>query len=356
MLPYYLLVIIPLLLSVPEYLSPPTRRRRRWGRVPVVFFFFGLFLLLSLRDRSIGVDTARYAYHFEQVRTLGWGEIWAYHGGEGAFFFLCKLVATLGGDYRTLLVVVALICTLPTALFYMTRTLSPSLTLAMYPVLPVFMMSFSGLRQAIAVALAVPVFCAATRKHWMRACLWIAVAFCFHRSAAVLILFLPATHIRLSVRHLPALAVLYALAYAARRPLFSVCLRLLGESERVEEMTDTGGMGMLLLFAGCLLIAFLIPSPRALNRESHAMRTLLCVAVFIQLFSSVHPLSMRLNYYFILFIPPLMGRVLRMRGRLTPSLAAGARLCMVVFFVIFYAARIMVSDSLGIYPYRPFWG
>ncbi len=355
MLPYYLLVAIPLFLSTPEYLFPPSRGRTRWNRVPVWLFFIGLFCLLSLRHLSIGVDTARYAWHFKQLAKLPWKKFLAYRDGEWAFFLLCKVIATLGGNERTMLVVSALLCVLPVAVLYVTRTVSPSLTLSMYPVLPIFMMSFSGLRQAIAVSLAVPVYCAVVKKQWIRAFLWMALAFFFHRTALVLLLFIPALRMRLRLSHLPALLVLYAAVYAARRPLFSICLRILGESDRYEEMTESGGGSMLLLFVGCLLLSFLIPFETSLDDETRGMRNLLSIAVLIQLFSSVHPLSMRMNYYFILFIPLFMGRVLSVEGRMAASLASALRLSMAAFFVVFYIARIMVSDSLAIYPYRPFW-
>ncbi len=356
MLPYYLLILLPLLLSTPEYLLPSSQARRRWIRVPIVLFFAGLFCLLSLRDVSVGVDTPQYAWHFDRVAELEWGEIWEYRRGEWAFFLLCKLVATLGGGYRTMLVVTAAICVLPVAYLYATRSESPSLTLTLYPVLPIFMMNFSGLRQAIAVALAVPVFCAAVRKRWVRALLWVALAFCFHRTALVLLLLIPAVHIRLRSRHLPALALLYAVVYALRRPLFAFCLRLLGETERYGEMTESGGGSMLLLFAGCLLLAYLVPEETELDRETDGMRTLLSIAVLLQLFSSVHPLSMRMNYYFILFIPPLLGRVLCARGRLASPLSGALRVAMSMFFVAFYITRIMNGNSLRIYPYQAFWG
>ncbi len=356
MLPYYLLVSIPLFLSTPEYLLPPSEKRTRLLRLPMVLFFLGLLCLLSLRHVLVGVDTVRYVWHFEQVARIPWRAVFAYREGEWAFFLLCKLIAVLGGDARTMLVLVSLLCVLPVAVFYVRFAESPSLTLAMYPVLPIFMMNFSGLRQAIATALAVPVFCAAVKRQWWQAVLWVGAAFCFHRSAAVLLLLIPAVHLRLKVRHLPVLGGLYAVVYAARRPLFSLCLRLLGETNRYDEMTETGGVGMLLLFLGCLLLAFLIPEEACMDAETRGMRNLLALSVLLQLFSTVHPLSMRMNYYFILFIPPLMGRVLTAKGRLSSTLAGGVRAAMAAFLIIFYILRIVESDSLGIYPYRPFWG
>ncbi len=355
MLPYYLLVSLPLFLSTPEYLLSPSKQRTRLLRVPVLLFFLGCFCLLACRHVSIGTDTARYVWHFRRISDVSWEDIRTYRDGEWAFFVLCKLISDAGGNERTLLAVAAILCVLPVMLLYVTRTSSPSLTLSMYPVLPIFMMSFSGLRQAIAVALAAPVYCAAVKKQWWRALVWVALAVLFHRTAAVLLFLIPAVHIRLRRRHLPVLCMLYVGVYAARRPLFSLCLRILGEAERYDEITDTGSISMILLFVICLFIAFLIPDERALDEESKGMRTLLAIAVLIQLFSTVHPLSMRMNYYFILFVPLLMGRVLSAKGQLAPSLAALWRAAMAAFFVIFYIIRIMESDSLGIYPFRPFW-
>ncbi len=366
MLPYYLLVAMPCFVWLLSRAMRECDRRRvlkrrfiglgtlRVGGASAAVFFLGLFFLLSLRDLSIGVDTVRYAWHFEKVSELSWEELLDYRDAEWGYFGLGKLVASCGGDFRAFLAVVAALCTLPTGYLYATRSPAPLLSLSLYMILPTFMISFSGLRQAVAVALGVPVFCAVSKRRWFRAILWVGVATLFHRSAAVLLLMLPLFGRRFRAVHLPLYALLCGGIYAARGPLLRFLVSLLGESaaERYGQTVETGGSTMILLLGGFLFLAFFVPREVELDRETRGLRNLLALSLLIQLFSPVSTLSMRLNYYFLLFVPLCLARVLTVRrGRLEIFLCGVLRAALTVFFVCYFFSRTTVTDSLGIYPY-----
>ncbi len=370
MLPYYFLVAsIPLVCLLSRAMRECDRRRvlkrrfialgtLRTGGAPAAVFFLGLFCLLSLRDLSVGVDTARYAWHFEQVAGLPREELFDYRDAEWGYFGLGWLVAVCGGDFRTFLVVIAALCTLPTGYLYATRSPSPLLSLSLYMILPTFMISFSGLRQAVAVALGVPVFCAVSKRRWLRAILWVGVATLFHRSAAVLLLMLPVFGRRFRAVHLPLFALLCGGIYAAKGPLFRFLVSLFGASaaDRYGQTVETGGTTMILLLGGFLFLAFFVPREAEIDRETRGLRNLLAISLLIQLFSPVSTLSMRLNYYFLLFVPLCLSRVLTVRrGRLEIFLCGVVRAALAVFFIFYFFARTAVTDSLGIYPYVPLW-
>ncbi len=359
MLPYYLLVAVPTVFGLTITVVDLCRGRRRdlSLRVFMALFFLGYILLLACRHTYIGLDTANYGRHFAKVAGMEWGDILHYRDSDWAYFFLCKLIAMCGGDFRVLLVVVAVLTAVPVGILYAERSKSPLLSVSLYLILPVFMLGFSGLRQAVAVALGAMAYRAVVARRWGWAVFWIISAVLFHRSAFVLIMLIPLRFFRLRAGHLPILAALYSGVYVMKEPVFGFLLSLLGEAsaDRYGTIRQTGGTTMILLFALILVMAFLLPVESELDEETCYMRNLLALALFIQLFSSISTLSMRLNYYFILYIPLLLSRILTARARVEKLLTWGARGGMTAFFLTYYFTQTTVTDSLRIYPYIHFW-
>jgi hypothetical protein len=64
---------------------------------------------------------------------------------------------------------------------------------------------------------------------------------------------------------------------------------------------------------------------------------------------------MRLNYYYILFIPVLIPRITSRFKWVSPFIRDVINIVMIVFFVGYYFISAASTDSLGIYPYVPFW-
>ncbi len=316
-------------------------------------FFLIYFLLLALRHEWLGTDTWRYLQHFERISHLDWTELPDYRDSEWGYLALNKLVAVCGGNGRAFLWVSAALSVLPVAVLYATRVESPLLAISLFLVLPVFMMGFSGIRQAIAMALGAWVYLATVRRRWWLALPLALLAYMFHKSGIVLLALYPLYHLRLRPRHLPLLLVVYAGVYAVKERAFSLLVSLLGEdmSDRYGEITETGGVTMLILFVLFLLYAFLLPDERTLDPETRGMRNFLALSVLIQLFSPISTISMRLNYYFILFIPILLSRVSARRGHADAFLTGLIRVGMTVFFLVYYFTRTVRTDSLHIYPY-----
>ena len=92
------------------------------------------------------------------------------------------------------------------------------------------------------------------------------------------------------------------------------------EDDEVEDTTSdeysdisiklTGSYGSLILFIIYALFAYLIPDEKLIDRETKGLRNFMILVVCIQLFAPLHTLAMRFNYYYLLFIPLLISKVL----------------------------------------------
>ena len=117
---------------------------------------------------------------------------------------------------------------------------------------------------------------------------------------------------------------------------------------------------MLILFALFTIISYILPDDKAIDRETIGLRNFLLFAVLLQCFAPVHYLAMRMNYYFIMFIPILIPKVLKNTKYHFGDVAWLAKIVMNGFFLVYYLFNTYVSCQTGLsaldtYPYKFFW-
>lgn len=112
---------------------------------------------------------------------------------------------------------------------------------------------------------------------------------------------------------------------------------------------------MLLLFIVFAVFAYLIPDESKLDRDTIGLRNFLLLAVVLQMFASLHSLAMRMNYYYIAFIPLLLPKIIEYRSKTWNQIAVVARYAMIAFFVAFFFITAPNDNSLQTFPYRFFW-
>lgn len=99
-----------------------------------------------------------------------------------------------------------------------------------------------------------------------------------------------------------------------------------------------------------------MPEEKTLDQDTLAMRNFLLLSVALQIFAMLHPLSMRMNYYYLIFVPILIPKIVK---RCKPGFSQIARLSVVVmttYFIYYFLINgINDNDDLNVFPYIPFW-
>jgi len=108
------------------------------------------------------------------------------------------------------------------------------------------------------------------------------------------------------------------------------------------------------------VMAYVLPDEKKMSQETLGMRNYLLAAVVLQCFAPLHTLSMRMNYFFIIFIPELIPRLLMIPKSSMNKVAKTASIVLTVFFSLYYLYNTYRSCQTGIsvlhtYPYVPFW-
>ncbi len=97
-----------------------------------------------------------------------------------------------------------------------------------------------------------------------------------------------------------------------------------------------------------------------MDDELFGLRNFLLLAVVLQCFAPIHPLAMRLNYYYILFIPMTMARLIDIPKSSMKRIAKLASVMIALYFTYDFLSKTYQSYITGIsaldtIPYKFFW-
>lgn len=358
MFAYYLLVGIPMLLALLMYSIKYKYRLNRppYQKAVIRVFFLIYFLLLAFRSAETGADTWNYLSKFQTARHSTWAEYVFSRSSEHGYAFLTKLISCITDSEQLFLTVIAAITVYPIAKLYMEESESSLLTISLFLILPMFQMQFSGLRQAVAMAFIPAAYRCIRERKLLKFLIVVWLASLFHRSAWVILLLYPVYHARIPRKAmiwvLPALAVVIVFRVQIFLLLYSVMAVILAENEVT--VVETGATSMLLLFSIILVFSYLFLGKT--DEETAGQRNILILSVAVQSFAMINTLAMRVNYYYLLFLPLLLPKVIRRIPSKNKWFATMVELVCCAYFIIYFFRKAHSGvDSLSIYPYIPFW-
>jgi hypothetical protein len=370
MVPYILLIFVPLLFSFVTFYRRGEKhiaivggsRKVLQNSCVLPVFFIILILMLSLRDETIGRDLGRYKYYFNRTAVLELEHLDRVNL-DALYVLLMWLVSRFTDDFQIFLVVVAVITVLPVAKLYCEDREHSFLKIILFVNMSNFVLLFSGLRQSIAMAVGIIAYQYVREKKPLSFLLAAIIAFGFHHSAFMIFSFYPLYYAKFKKKHLWVIIPAIVLAFAFNKTIFSIAvnvLRLISNEKYSVAMSSTGAYTMLLLFAAFAVFSYMIPNEKLMDQETLGLRNILLAAVVLQGFAPIHNLAMRLNYYFIIFIPILIPKILKYAKKFSYDVVLFMKVCIIVvlggyyLLIAYFSCKSGVS-ALDTYPYVPFW-
>lgn len=365
MLAYVLIVLIPFLFTMVTmekgriYVCGDSEKRKRSMALPV--FFFMLFAILAVRHETIGRDLPNYKYYFEMHSQSNLKQLQA-HDMEPLFKLFNWIVGHLTHNFQWYLAIVALICIVPIAMVYLEDREHSYLKIVLFLNMSIFIMLFSGIRQSLAMAMGMIAYRFVRKKKLPAFIAVVLVAVGIHHSAIMLFFMYPAYYMALRKKHFYIIIPAILACYVFNQQIFALISTVLSSYADEYEVTagSTGAFGMLFLFILFAVFSHVIPDEAKMDQEMLGLRNLLLVAVLIQCFAPLHNLAMRMNYYYILFIPVLIPKVIKAAKDDYVQVATTAKHVMCAFFTVYFLIGIYNSYVTGIsaldtVPYIPFW-
>lgn len=369
MIPYLLLIFIPFLfnfVSIKQY----NKRQLCIGKgqsitqnsMALPVFFIILILILALRHETIGRDVIAYKSYFFRWSENSLSDFFPIQL-ESLFKVYNWVIGQVSVDYQVYLAITSLVTVLPIALLYCEDRRNGYLKIILFVNMATFVMLFSGLRQAIAMAIGMIAYRFVRKKKLFPFLLLGLLALGVHHSAFMLFLMYPIYHMTIKKKHLIIIIPVIVTVYIFKRQFFSFIvniLALISDKYTDAEISTTGAVTMLILFAIFAVFSYVIPDERMVDKEIVGLRNLLLLALVMQCFAPLHSLAMRLNYYYILFIPILISKVLTVYKPVFRQVAVVGNYVMCIFFTMYYVMNTYLSYVTGIstldtIPYLPFW-
>lgn len=358
MWPYVVLILLPILAQhmrvkgATLYIARPEEDN---SRNALRLFFGMLLLLLILRHQSVGIDMKNYIRIFEYIAKSSWSKALG-RSAEIGYSALNKLVSLVTEDFFWMQAAAAVLSVWCLGNAYSRYSGDGALTIVLFVVLSNFVLVFSGLRQSIAISLGFWAFEQVRRRRFLPFLAVVVLAVFFHTSAFMLIFLYPLYHVRISRKWLLWVIPAMAVVFLFNRQIFGVLAVFLSMYTKYDaHISSTGAYTMLILFSLFAVFAYLIPDEEALDADTLGMRNYLLLAVVLQMFAPLHNLAMRMNYYYMAFIPLVIPRIIRCRSTRWNQVALAARHIMVVFFAVYFFATAPEDNVLRTFPYRFFW-
>lgn len=322
-------------------------------------FFAVFFLLLSLRATTVGVDLWNYLNKYHAIAARDLSALWSNRvNTDIGYGILNKLMALLGVSDRMFIMMMALFTTAPIAWLYIKESDNWMLTISLFIILPIFSMCFSGYRQALAIAVVPLQFYFTKKQNIPGFLLSVLLAYSFHSTALFMLILYPVYHLRIKKIWLLGLVPLMTVLYIFNKQIYSFTAGLLGGKfeERYGTVSDTGAYTMLILFVLFAVMSFVLPDETIMESEDFGLRNLLLLTVVLQFFAPVNTIAMRLNYYYLVFIPIAVPRMLTLHKAQLRKFAVIAEYAMIIVFTGYFLYKAYRGkDTLHIYPYKPFW-
>lgn len=350
MLLFYLMLLLPL--AVYAVLSR-TDRHESANRAAITCFFIILFLALALRGETVGRDIPGYKYYFEVISRSGWGEIFSLDLEPG-FILLNKLVSLFTDNFQIFIAVTAAITVFPLCKIYREEIKNAGITAVLFINMSTFVMMFSGIRQAIAITLGVIAFKFVKEKKWIKFLIISAIAMTFHTSAFMLFLMYPVYHYKLKRNSFWLLTSIFAFCLIFNRQIMTVLMFLMPDRYSDTSLSYNNAYTMIILFAIFTAYSVIIPDERKLGATGRGLRNMLLLSTLLQTFAPVHPLSMRMNYYYIIFIPLMLPKIMNASEDKWKNTVELSKFIMLVFFTAYFF-YMSTSPNSYIFPYHFFW-
>jgi hypothetical protein len=311
--------------------------------------------MLALRNYRVGADTLGYKVGYIVSGNSNLGDLLAYAEREYGFVILTKLIRTITPSFRIYLILMTSLTLLPMALYYRRESEYPLLSIALFVTVAPFSMFFSGMRQAIAISIGVIAWQLAKERRLIWFLVVVLLAAMFHITALILLLMYPIYTLNLTAKRLLFAIPVIGLVYIFNKPIFAFLSSFLWKEYEKPESAGGGGFTVLLLLVVFAVYSYFIPDQRFIDRETAALRNLLLLSITLQCFAPIHPLAMRLNYYFLIFIPVLIPKIaVRSKPNFRNLATASVLVMLVGFTVYFFYNAYTGKDILRIFPYFAF--
>lgn len=354
MLVFYVLLLVPIAMQHFVMGAKYIRLEKKNNSALFVFFLL-LTVLVMLRHESVGNDTGNYINAFNRCVNFNWRDI-PQITGEPGYVYFNKIISLFTKTPQVFLAITAIVTTAMIYPTYRRLNTDASLIIVIFSAMSTFVMMFSGIRQMLAIGIGFVAYEFTRRRKPIPFAITVLAAMTFHVSAFMLVFMYPLYHVKITKKWLLFVVPVLVVLFLFNNQIFAVLGLLLQRYTKYDaSITQTGAYTMIILFAMFSVFAFLIPDENLLDKETIGLRNFLLFSLVLQMFAPLHTLAMRMNYYYIIFIPLLLPKIIKCKSKRWEQVAVVGRHVMVIFFLVYFFINMQGGGNLHVFPYHFFW-
>ena len=276
-----------------------------------------LTLIVGLRDwESCGIDLYRYYKTYDYLVNGSLDSSFDIREGSSILFFLTMaLCSKIGISYQTFVSIISIIFIITIIVLYKKKTNYPLISIFLFLGMGVFVFSFSGLKQVIAMTLVIWSYILFESENKIIAYVLLFCAMLYHPTAIIFLPFLLVKNIPVTKIILIISMVVFSVFLVFRMQI-GLFLTLLYAEEYADRYESTGSLTSTALFMIILFLLLLFYKPRnkkysfVVKKSYFTSFYILYFAVLIQICSSFAYSFTRLNYFYMLFLPIAVSNII----------------------------------------------
>lgn len=335
-----------------------------------IFLFFitiQLSVVSGLRSQWVGVDSNRYARHFENVANIDSLKGLFQYDQEVGYVIYQKIISIFSEQYAVLFFLTSLMIFTILAWFVKQYSNNYFLSYLIFISLGFFEFTMSGIRQSIAISVGLIAFHFALERKPIKFLIIVLLAVSFHSSSIILFLFYPLANLNITNIKLVFVSLIYILTYFFRYRIGEMLTLFYYDDEAstiLHRYSTSSGLGTLTIFMIILVIAgYTLSNPNRDDLEITYKATFstTIISIFFQTLSSFSYLFTRLNMYYMLllivFIPNFLTNISTNRNQNTLSsyvLNQFILIVIVVALTIYYLTGVN-NNINNLLPYKFYW-
>jgi len=317
--------------------------------------------MIGLRSPLMGTDLlygSEYGYlgTYKSIANMNWKEIFTTNVAnyEKGYVIFNKILSYISTNPQFLLIVCALICGISVSYFIYKNSKLPFLSTIIYLGLPCFLINFSGLRQALAIAITLFAVPFIQKKKIIPFVLIVIFASFFHLSAIIFLLAYPVYYIKSEKVTIAISIGVIPVLYIFRYPVFELLSKFFKENVVLE---NNSSLTLFLVFFAIYIFTILLGHQN--DSKEVGYRNLFWLACFCQTFSGVYSLAMRVGYYFMVYLVLLLPEVLSIKNENSSLMQKRIKIILYIIILICFATfgfYSLYKESWAMTnPYHFFW-
>ncbi len=322
---------------------------------------FQMFLILALRDDTLGVDYSNYLAGFKYIKNLSITELFSSFrliktaklvhpfSYESAYVALNWIVGKIGLDFHGLLVICAAINMISFGNFIYQYSDNPVLSYAMFSALGMYTYCFGILRQSLAVSIVLWAIPAILENKRIKSIVVIFIGFLFHRTAILFLPFILLVDRNVTKKIFQYCIVIWGVLIIIAVPLYNFfianVINFFGFSGYQTAQLEYNYL-IIIMSVVVFVIYFVINFKVFDNRELNLICWGFLLSVFLEIFGMCNEVFARsVEYYFLFSIILIPNLIYKYHTRSTKKISE-----ILVYILMIVYMMISLIDS----PYNPY--